>query len=190
MAVVGEISYSENNGNDVDIDMVILISNDGDEYKVSPKVAMLSKVVEETIQCNDNIDRVNTSDGLNVQEVHLPNVRSVCLARVVEFCTYHVNVEPMEPIPTPLHGNTLEDNISQVWFREFVTSLDTSMVFELVTAANYMDIKPLLDLACLVVTVNLFGKTAEQIRVTLNIPEMTAEEKGRAMAEHRWIFGE
>lgn len=37
------------------------------------------------------------------------------------------------------------------------------MLFELLTAANYMDIKPLLDLACLRVTFELSQKTAEEV---------------------------
>ena len=62
------------------------------------------------------------------------------------------------------------------------------MIFDLLTAANFMGIKPLLDLACLSVTFELSGKNAEEIREILNIPELTPEEEASARDEHRWIF--
>jgi hypothetical protein len=48
--------------------------------------------------------------------------------------------------------------------------------------------EPLLDLTCLQVSCTLMGKTAEEIRVMLNIPKLTPEEEARARQQHRWIF--
>jgi S-phase kinase-associated protein 1 len=55
------------------------------------------------------------------------------------------------PITTPLKSNRI-DEIVQEWYAEFV-DVEQIMMFELVTAANFMDIKPLLDLTCLAVSV-------------------------------------
>lgn len=49
------------------------------------------------------------------------------------------------------------------WYRNFVSGIEREMLFELLTAANYMDIKPLLDLACLRVTFELSQKSAEEV---------------------------
>ena len=43
-------------------------------------------------------------------------------------------------------------------------SCDQEMLFELILAANFMDIKPLLDLACAKVASMIKGKTPEDIR--------------------------
>ncbi len=43
------------------------------------------------------------------------------------------------------------------------SSTTTNQLFELVAAANYMDIKPLLDLTCLAVSIWIKGKSAEEI---------------------------
>ena len=51
----------------------------------------------------------------------------------------------------------------QEWYRSFVDAIEREMLFELLTAANYMDIKPLLDLACLRVTFELSQKSAEEV---------------------------
>lgn len=48
--------------------------------------------------------------------------------------------------------------------------------------------EPLLDLTCLQVSCQLMGKSAEEIRVILNIPRLTAEEEAKAREDHRWIF--
>jgi len=53
--------------------------------------------------------------------------------------------------------------MQQEWYRNFVGDMDRDMIFEILGAANYMNIKPLLDLACLRVTFELTGKTAEEV---------------------------
>ena len=64
------------------------------------------------------------------------------------------------------------------WYQDFVNSefMSQDMLFEILTAANYMGIKPLLDLACLKVTFQLNGKDAEEIRQILNLPVLAPEE--------------
>ena len=58
---------------------------------------------------------------------------------------------PVTTISAPLKSNRI-DEIVQEWFARFV-DVDQQLLFELVTAANFMDIKPLLDLTCLAVSV-------------------------------------
>lgn len=55
------------------------------------------------------------------------------------------------PITTPLKSNLIEE-IVQEWYANFV-DVDQTLLFELVAAANFMDIKALLDLTCLAVSV-------------------------------------
>lgn len=57
----------------------------------------------------------------------------------------------MKPITTPL-ASIVIDEIVQDFYARFV-EVDQVMLFELVTAANFMDIKPLLDLTCLAVSI-------------------------------------
>lgn len=46
------------------------------------------------------------------------------------------------------------------------------MLFELLTAANFMGIKELLDLTCLKVTFLVTGKNAEEIRQIFRLPKL------------------
>lgn len=63
-------------------------------------------------------------------------------------------------------------------------------LFALVSAANYMNIVPLFDLASLRVTLDTMGKNLEEIRQYLGVPQLTAEEEEQARKDHPWIFEE
>ncbi|ETO11964.1 glycoprotein FP21 precursor [Reticulomyxa filosa] len=72
------------------------------------------------------------------------------------------------------------------WDANFV-EVDQETLFELILAANYMDIKPLLDLTCAKVASMLKGKTPEQIRKQFNIAnDFTPEEEEAVRAENKW----
>ena len=65
--------------------------------------------------------------------------------------------------------------------------VEQELLFELILAANYMDIKSLLDLTCAKVASMIKGKTPEQIRKTFNIAnDFTPEEEEAVRAENKW----
>eukprot|EP00956_Cyclotella_meneghiniana_P042714 scaffold249306_cov73-Cyclotella_meneghiniana.AAC.1 len=123
------------------------------------------------------------SESESTPPVEILKVESECLAKVVEFLN-HYEKEPLEEIKTPLADNTFEGVVKQDWYRDFV-AVDNPMLFDLVTAANFMAIQPLLDLTCLQVSCQLMGKSAEEIRNILNIPQMTEAEEKEARREHQ-----
>jgi len=72
-------------------------------------------------------------------------------------------------------------------YAEFVDKLEQDMLFELVLAANYMDIKPLLDLTCAKIATMIKGKTPEEIRKAFNIRnDFTPEEEELVRQEDKW----
>jgi S-phase kinase-associated protein 1 len=85
-------------------------------------------------------------------------------------------------------GSTLEEEVTQEWYVQYISSMDRDALFELVAAANYLDLKPVLDLACLRVTFLLSGRNADEIRTLLQLPALTPEEEAQAREEHPWIF--
>lgn len=165
---------------DTDDEIVILRSKDGREFTLSAEAARLSTVVEEAY--NDD----GAGEG-EVEPVDILRVSADTLEQVVLFLEHH-QVESMNEIPTPLNGTSFAEIVSQSWYRNFMEGKDRQAVFDLLTAANYMGIKPLLDLTCLKVTFELTGKNAEEIREILNLPVLTPEEEATARQEHKWIF--
>ncbi|KAL7493171.1 hypothetical protein ACHAWT_002248 [Skeletonema menzelii] len=127
----------------------IQVSKEGDTFEVPIQIAKLSNLVVTTLGGDDDTHDHDNTDEEPI-EIPLPNVRTQVLAKVIEYCT-HFSAEPMTPITTPLKSTRI-DEIVQEWYADFV-DVDQIMLFELVTAANFMDIKALLDLTCLAVSV-------------------------------------
>jgi S-phase kinase-associated protein 1 len=140
---------------------------------VSVAIVKMSKMVESAI---DEDDGQNTSTAISINDannstskvVPLPNVKANVLVKVIDYCTHYKTVEEMTPITTPFKSPKLEELVQQ-WYADFCKDLDNDFLFELVTAANYMDIKPLLDLMCLEVAVTIQGNTVPEMRAHFNI---------------------
>eukprot|EP00591_Stephanopyxis_turris_P012013 CAMPEP_0195517626 /NCGR_PEP_ID=MMETSP0794_2-20130614/11099_1 /TAXON_ID=515487 /ORGANISM="Stephanopyxis turris, Strain CCMP 815" /LENGTH=172 /DNA_ID=CAMNT_0040646457 /DNA_START=45 /DNA_END=563 /DNA_ORIENTATION=- len=157
---------------------VNLISKEGDSHPVPVSIAKLSKLVETTIDDDESDEEVH--------EIPLPNVKGSVLAKVIEFCTHYKTVEVMNEIQAPLKSNKIEE-IVQKWYADFV-KVEQVLLFELVTAANFMDIKPLLDVTVLAVAIMIKGKSADDIRAIFNISNnITPEEEARFREEHKWL---
>ena len=78
------------------------------------------------------------------------------------------------------------NEIVQEWYAHFV-AVEQDVLFELILAANFMDIKPLLDLTCASVASMIKGKTPEEIRKTFNIVnDFTPEEVAQVREENKW----
>jgi S-phase kinase-associated protein 1 len=144
-------------------------------------VGKMSVLVQDTLGEHDE-------DDLEMVEIPLPNVASDVLEKVLAYCTKHQE-DPMTPIQTPLRSSKLEELV-QEWYAEFV-QVPREMLFDLVAAANFMDIKPLLDLTCLAVSILIKGKSAGELREMFNLSaELTPEEEEAARADNAAALGE
>jgi S-phase kinase-associated protein 1 len=124
----------------------------------------------------------NEDDGV---EVPLPNVSGEILEQVVQFLQY-IKENPLDKIDKPLKSSNMSENVNDPWYAKF-TDKDQSIIFELILAANYLDIQPLLDLCCAKVASLIKGKTPEQIRRTFNIEnDFTPEEEAQLLEENKW----
>jgi len=154
-----------------DDNVVTLESREGDSFEVPIKVARLSTMIDEMFDEDDDMED---------KKVPLPNVSSDVLRKVIEFGK-HYQEEQMTPIQTPLKSSNIEDLV-QKWYSDFV-DLPQKQLFELVAAANYLNIKPLLDLTVLAVSILIKGKSAAELREIFNVTgDGSAEEGGEAAA--------
>jgi S-phase kinase-associated protein 1 len=114
------------------------------------------------------------------EEIPLPNVKTANLSKVIDYCKYHKE-SPPEEIHTPLKStNLMECGVSE-WDSEYV-NIEQEVLFELILAANYLDIKSLLDLTCAKVASMIKGKNTEEIRKQFNIEnDFTPEEEAQIL---------
>lgn len=140
---------------------ITLISNDGQRFEVPLAVARMSAVIAGQINDDDDDNEIEN-------EFPCPKLSGDILQKVVDYCT-HYQEEPMEKIETPLQGETIDAIVKPEWYVRFC-DVDREIMFQLVAAANFLNIKPLLDLTCLAVSVSIKGKTVEELREIFHLP--------------------
>ncbi|BAT75353.1 hypothetical protein VNO80_20838 [Phaseolus coccineus] len=148
---------------------ITLKSSDGEAFEVDEIVALESQTIKHMIE-----------DDCADSGIPLPNVTSKILAKVIEYCKKHVEANSADEKPT-------EDEL-KAWDADFV-KVDQATLFDLILAANYLNIKNLLDLTCQTVADMIKGKTPEEIRKTFNIKnDFTPEEEEEVRRENQWAF--
>lgn len=103
----------------------------------------------------------------------------------MNYCTKHKNDSPPE-IEKPLKTNDLKD-VVEPWDADFINLENLEDLFDIILAANYLDIKSLLELSCAKVATLIKGKSPEEIRKTFNIlNDLTPEEEAQIREENKW----
>ena len=152
-------------------EIATLQSQDGQEFKVEIKVAKMSETIKNLIE-DAGVDH----------PIPLPNVSGKILSKVVEYVRHHSESPVVQSEKT---DDKRTDDIND-WDLDFC-KIDQTMLFELILAANYLDIKNLLDLTCKTVANMIKGKTPEEIRKTFNIKnDFTPEEEEQVRKENEW----
>ncbi|KAG6508219.1 SKP1-like protein 1B [Zingiber officinale] len=147
---------------------ITLLSSDGEAFEVDAAVAMKSQTIKHMVE-----------DNCAEDAIPLPNVTSKILAKVIEYCQKHVD--------DPAESSDDKEELKS-WSAKFV-DVDQPTLFDLLLAANYMDIKGLLDLLCQTIANMITGKTPEEIRKTFNIKnDFTPEEEAEVRKENQWAF--
>ena len=111
----------------------------------------------------------NILDDLGVDDEHpipLPTVPGAILKMAIDYCTHHKDDPVVQDDVRQNQDSTLEPVVG--WDADFV-KVDQPTLFEMILAANFLDIKPMLDLTCKTVAEMIRGKTPEEIRKHFNI---------------------
>ena len=114
----------------------------------------------------------------------LLQVSEAVLRKVLEWCEHHKK----DPAPEKDEDADTRKKTTDIeeWDQKFM-QVDQEMLFEIILAANYMDIKALLDVGCKTVANMIKGKSPEEIRKTFNIQnDFTPEEEEQIRRENEW----
>ncbi|XP_024198457.1 SKP1-like protein 1A [Rosa chinensis] len=127
-----------------------LKSSDNETFEVEEAAALLS----ETIKSSSST------------EITVPNVKAEILGKVVEWCNKHAESEGTK------------DQLIKEWDAEFV-SVDQHVLFKLITAADYLQIKELVDQLTQRVGDMIKAKTFKTVEMTypmFNVEREVQEE--------------
>jgi len=151
-------------------------SNDGAIIMVDRHVAERSLLIKNMI---DDI-----GDEALSTPIPIPNVNETVLRKVLEWCEHHKN----DPATAPDDDTDSRKKTTDIeeWDQKFM-QVDQEMLFEIILASNYLDIKALLDVGCKTVANMIKGKSPEEIRKTFNITnDFTPEEEEQIRRENEW----
>ena len=143
-----------------------LVSSNGKEFSVEMDIARKSVTIKTMLE------DLGLDDGYNGEPVPLPNVDGDILEKVIQWCTKHKD-DAMDAF-TSISMDQLP-----VWDEKdfFDEGKDQKMLFDLILAANYLDIKGLLDIGCKVVAKMIKNcGNAEEIRKKFNISQDLPQE--------------
>ena len=153
-----------------------LRSSDSEIFEVDVEIAKMSETIKTLLEdsCLDDDDE---------EPIPLPDVNAAILRKVIEWSIHHKDDPP--PAADEENREKRTEDI-EPYDQEFL-KVDQGTLFELILAANYLDIKGLLDVTCKTVANMIKGKTPEEIRKTFNIKyEFTAEEEKKVRKENEW----
>ena len=153
--------------------MVTLISSDGERFEVPEAAATMSQTIRHMIE-----------DGCTDGGIPLPNVTGSILAKVLEYCNKHAAASAGGE-----GSSSSSDKEELDKFDKAFVEVDQATLFDLILAANYLNVKGMLDLTCQTVADMIKGKSVEEIRQTFNIKnDFTPEEEAEIRKENQWAF--
>jgi len=143
-------------------------------------ITVEKSVAERSILIKNMLEDV----GEVTEAIPIPNVNENVLKKVIEWCE-HNKGDPPAQADDDSDSRKKSSDIDE-WDQKFM-QVDQEMLFEIILAANYLDIKPLLDVGCKTVANMIKGKSPEEIRKTFNIQnDFTPDEEEQIRRENEW----
>ena len=156
---------------------ITLQSSDKVELTIDRKAAELSVLIHDLLE--------DIGESATTEAIPIANVNGVILAKVIEWCKHHCNDPPVTSTDDDTNSRKKTADIDE-WDQNLL-QVDQDTLFQIILAANYLDIKALVDVGCKTVANMIKGKSPEEIRQTFNIKnDFTPEEEAQIRRENEW----
>lgn len=170
--------------------LIKLEPNDGDFICADIRAWKCSKTVMDLVE-----------DAGSDNPVPLVNISTRVLKKVCEFCDLQLENVGLVKANTEISSSsntttTTPFNVSvqsepiKPWENTYLKSFgdDKVLIFQVILAANYLDISNLLMLCCRHVAGMFKGKSVDEIRKEFNIKnDFTPEEEAQIRKENEWL---
>ena len=135
-----------------------ILSKDNKEFTLERKHALISTLIKTSLENDDK-----------AEDVPIPGVTAAVLELVVDYMKEHKGVEP-PIIEKPLRSKVMKDICPHKWDADYIDKIGETrqQLYDLILAANYLDIKSLLHLGCAKVASLIKGQPLEKIKEILD----------------------
>jgi S-phase kinase-associated protein 1 len=156
-------------------DNIKVISKEGTEFLITKKSADLSILLK------------NAREEMGSDEsIPLVEVDEKSLQKIIQYLNKWNGEQPSE-IEKPLKSSILKE-VTDEWSAEFIDNLDLEELTNITVSANYMEITPLLDLACAKLASMCKDKSEDEIFKSFGIVDtFSEEERQKLKEENKWI---
>lgn len=137
----------------------VLISKESKQFRVNKAHVKISKLIQTTVEQDPT-----------ATEVNIFAVDNATMELIVSYAEHHKGTEP-PVIDKPLRSRIMADVCKDKWDAEFIDKVGQNLqcLYDLILAANYMDIKALLHLGCAKVASLIKGQPLERIKDILAV---------------------
>jgi S-phase kinase-associated protein 1 len=151
-----------------------LISSDGQKFEIEVELARTSKLIANLLD-----------DSSETEEIPVDQVSGKILQKVMDYLN-HIKTTPATKIEKPLKGE-FNECVSE-WELSFI-DLENEDLFDLMMAANFMEIKALLNLTCAKVASKIKGKNPDEAREAVGVVnDFPPEEYAKLYEENKWAW--
>ena len=148
-------------------------SCEGNIYKISKKAAMRSGIIKGMIE--------DFPDDISFP---MKSIKGNILEKIKEYLIHYKDEEPQK-IEIPLKSNNFSECINN-WDFNFLGN-DIDIIFDLLEAANYMDIKPLHELVSAYLGSNIRGINSNSILKDFEIEKLSDIEKQEILSDKKYL---
>ena len=106
------------------------------------------------------------------------------VTKVFDFIKHEMEGDKLPEIPRPCPSSRLQDFLP-MWFANYIDLQSLEDIYDLIAAANYLDVPSLVELGCAKVGSMMQNKDITELRVIFNISNDFAPEEETAIFEGR-----
>ena len=152
-----------------------VVSEDGKVVELSKKAAEKSEILKGMIE-----------DYPDDTELQVKSVKGDALVKIKEYLEHYEETEPKE-IHKPLKGTDFKDCVDE-WDYNFIGKVDDNETLEnLILAANFLNIRPLLILLAAKIASKIKGVNTQTIRNVFGIKGLNDDERKQFKADKDYL---
>lgn len=149
-----------------------IVTENGDKHCVPLNIALQIGIIRDLMD-----DSESESDDDSVErKIPIPTIPTLLFEKILEYLVLHQN-NPAPKIVKPIIGDNLNAvvNDSDQGFINNLPLNGDANVFDILEAANFLEIPPLVDLCLTKIAIAVRGKTLDQVREDFGIQHPTDE---------------